>query len=94
MQIISHVCIQPSTAAGNAALLASAAAAPLLLRAGHAAIDQYLLPAGPTAANPPHAAAAVNSGDGQTVRRTPYRYIDPDADYASIVKNIATCVFR
>jgi len=28
------------------------AAAPLLLSAGHAAIDRYLLPAGSTAANP------------------------------------------
>jgi len=30
-----------------------------------AAIDQYLLPAGPTAANPPHA-AAVGKWDRQT----------------------------
>ena len=30
------------------------------------AIDQYLLPAGPTSANPPHAAAAVNTWDRQT----------------------------
>jgi len=30
-----------------------------------AAIDQYLLPAGPTAANPPHA-AAVGEWDRQT----------------------------
>jgi len=28
------------------------------LAAGRAAVDQYLLAAGPTAANPPHAAAA------------------------------------
>jgi len=41
-------------------LLAFAAAAPLLLGAGHAAVDRYLLPAASTAANPPHAAAAVN----------------------------------
>ena len=34
------------------------AAAPCCCGAGRAAIDQYLLPAGLTAANPPHAAAA------------------------------------
>jgi len=40
-----------------------------VLIAGRAAIDRYLLPAGPTAANPPHAAAAVDNWgqtDGQT----------------------------
>ena len=37
------------------------AAAPLLLGIGRAAIERYLLPAGPTAANPPDAAAAVDS---------------------------------
>jgi len=31
--------------------------APCCCGAGRAAIDRYLLPAGPTAANPPHAAA-------------------------------------
>jgi len=36
-----------------------ATAAPLLLGAGLAAIHRYLLPSGPTAANPPHAAATV-----------------------------------
>jgi len=50
------VCVQPSTAAGNETLLAfaadrHAAAAPLLLGAGRAAIERYLLPARPTAAN-------------------------------------------
>ena len=69
-------------------LLAFAAAAPLLLGAGHAAVDRYLLTAASTAANPPHAAAAVNVSSwdrqvvGQTDRRTPYRYIDPAAYYA------------
>jgi len=38
-----------------------AAVVPLLLGAGCAAIDRYPLPAGPTAANLPHAAAAVDS---------------------------------
>jgi len=41
-------------------------AAPLLLDAGRAAIDRYLLHAGPTAANPPHAAAAVDTWNRQT----------------------------
>jgi len=37
------------------------AAVPLLLGAGHAANDRYLLPAEPIlAANPPHAAAAFS----------------------------------
>jgi len=44
--------------AGNVTLLAfaavrRAAAAPLLLDAGRAAIDRYPLPAGPAAAKPP-----------------------------------------
>jgi len=51
-----QVCVQPPTSADNVALLALAAAyhaaAWLLLSAGHAAINQYFLPAGPTAANP------------------------------------------
>jgi len=38
----------------------------LLLRVVHAAIDRYLLAARPTAANPPHAVAAVDSWDRQT----------------------------
>jgi len=45
--------------AGNVTLLnlavdSCAAAAPLLLGGGRAAIDLYLLHAGPTSANPPH----------------------------------------
>jgi len=47
-------------------------AAPCCCGAGRAAIDRCLLLAGPTAANPPHAAAA-SEWDG----RTPYRYVDP-----------------
>ena len=46
--------------------------------AGRAVIDRYLLPAEPTAANPPRAAAAGEwDRDGQTDRRTLYRYMDP-----------------
>jgi len=71
------------TAAANVTLLAfaadrHAAAAPLVLSVDRAAIDRYLLlrPAGPTAANPPHAAAAVDSCDRQTGERPPYRNTD------------------
>jgi len=63
---IKQVGVQPPTAAVNAALLAfaaerRAAEAPLLPGASRAAVDRYLLPAGPTAANSPHAATAVDS---------------------------------
>jgi len=53
-------------AANRCAADRRAATAPLLLGAGLAEIDRYLLPAGPTAANPPHAAEAVDSWDRQT----------------------------
>ena len=43
-----------------------------LVVAGRAAVDRYLLPARPTAANPPHAAAA-----GKRDRQAPCHYIDP-----------------
>jgi len=36
-----------------------------------AAVDRYRLSAGPTAANPPHAPAAVDRRDRQTDGRTP-----------------------
>jgi len=37
------------------------------LQARRAAIDRFCLPAGPTAANPPHAVAAAQNGtEGQT----------------------------
>ena len=48
-------------------------------------VDRYVLPAGPTAANPLHAAAAVDRWDSETDGRTPYRYIDSAAYYASFV---------
>ena len=55
---------QPSAAPGNVTLLAFAAGrcAPCAVAAGcpPAAVDRYLLPAGPPAANPPHAATAVD----------------------------------
>jgi len=52
------------------ALLAFARSTPLLLTAGHALIDRYLVPAGPATANSPNAAAA-GKWDSQTDRRTP-----------------------
>jgi len=42
----------------------------LLLRAGRAAIDRYLLAAGPTAANPPQWRVAAAWWDGQTDSQT------------------------
>ena len=60
--ILNKSCVQLPTSAVNVALPAFAAArraaAPCCCGAGRAAIDQYLLPAGPTAASPPHTAAA------------------------------------
>ena len=69
-----HLCDQPHTAAVNVTELAFAAEC-------RAAAALLLLSAGPTAANPPHAAAAVSSWERQTDRRTgtPYRYVDPAA---------------
>ena len=49
---------------------------PCCCGARRAAIDRYVLPAEPTAANPLHAAAA-GEWDIQTDGRTRYRYIDP-----------------
>jgi len=54
----------------SSALSALRRAAPLLLTAGRAAIDRYLLPAGPTAANPPQRRARPDGTDGQTDRQT------------------------
>ena len=49
----------------------------LLLSASRAAIDRYLLAAGPTAANPPQRRAAGEWGDGRTDWRTLDSCIDP-----------------
>ena len=62
--------------------------------AGRAALDLYFPPAGPIAANPPHAAAAAQDGtnrqaDISTYGRTSCRYIDPACrTYASSVSNV------
>ena len=70
------VCVQLPTSAVNVALPAFAAArraaAPCCCGTGRAAVDRYRPPAGPTAANPPHASAAEES-DRRTDGRTPYR---------------------
>ena len=58
-----HLCDQPHTAAVNVTELAFAAEC-------RAAAALLLLSAGPTAANPPHAAAAVSSWERQTDRQT------------------------
>ena len=53
-----------------------------------AAIDRYRMPAGPTAANPPHAAAAVNICDRQTDGRTQDSFVDPAVHYLKVsIKN-------
>ena len=51
------------------------AAAPLLLHAGRAAIDRYLLPAGFTAANTP---LSIDGTDGRTDTRGPIYKISYD----------------
>jgi len=78
-----HVCVQLSTSAANVAL--PAIAARLML----AAVNRYLLAAGPTAANPQqqHAAAGWDRRtDRRTDGRTPDRCTDP-APHAGIVDN-------
>jgi len=60
-----QVCVQPRSSAVSTTLPAFTA----VRRAPALAIDQYLLPAGRSAANPPHA-AAVDRWDRQTDRRT------------------------
>jgi len=65
-----------------------AAVAPLLqARGARTAVDRYRMPAGRSAANTPHAAAAVDRWDRQTDGRTLNRLIDPAAYYASSVNN-------
>jgi len=70
-----QVSVQPPTAAVNVTLLAFAAERRAAGRPQPVAADRYLLPSGHQAANPPHAAAAVDT-DGQTDGRTPDRHID------------------
>ena len=65
------------TYANNVALPAFTRRAPLLLSAGHAAIDRYLLPAELTAANLQQRVCCCEPMLEQTDGRTPYHYIDP-----------------
>ena len=72
---MKQVRAQHHTSADNAALPTFArrdatAAARLLLTAGRAAIDRYLLPAGPIAANPPSGVRRMGQTDRQTDRQT------------------------
>jgi len=62
--IIKQVCVQLPTSVDNVALLAFAA------ERRATAIDRYLLPAVPAAANPPQRQAAVDRLDRQTDRQT------------------------
>jgi len=50
-----------------------------------AAVDRYCLPAGPTVANPPHAATAAQDGTDRQTDGHRIHYIDP----ASSVNNYA-----
>jgi len=74
----------------NTSLLAFAAERPEPVT-----VDRYLPPARPTAANSPYAAAATQDRidrqlGGLTDGRTPYRYIEPAAYYATSVNNKAS----
>jgi len=65
------------------------AAAPMLLGAGHAAIDRYFLPAGRTAENRRSGVRRTNDEtDRQTDGRTPDRYIGPAAAAAAEVRRV------
>jgi len=68
-----QVCIQLPASADNVTC------SHLLLSARCAAIDQHLLPTGPTAANPPQRRAAAERWEGRTDRQTDARqfHIDP-----------------
>jgi len=59
-----------------------------------AAVDRYVLPVGRSAANPPHAAAAVEQTDGRTDVRTPDRYVDPAAHTMRAVSIRCTTVYQ
>ena len=65
---IEQVCVQLPTYADNVTLLAFAAAE--RRAAVRRVIDRYLLPAGPTAANPPQRYAVVDRWDRQTGGQT------------------------
>ena len=63
--------------------------------AGLAEIDRYLLPAGPTAANPPHAAAAVDRWDRQTNGETDgHRIVTCTLQALSMANRVHTSTIR
>ena len=57
--------------------------------AGHAAIDQCLVPAGPTAANPPQWRVAAGGAD--TDRQTPDSCIEPASHSIRAVTSLMNC---
>jgi len=61
--LVNKSSVQRPTSADNVTLLAFAAERRAALRLAAAAIDRYLLPAEPTAANPPQRHAAVDRWD-------------------------------
>ena len=77
---------QLSPPAVNVALPAFAAAAPCCCGAGRAAIDWYRLPAGPTAANPQHA-AAVGEWDRQADKH-PMRAVPLGTNDKTLSRNL------
>ena len=84
-----QVSVQLPTPAVNVALPASAAtelraAAQCFCSAGRAAIKRYLLPAAPTAANPPHAAAA---GEQDSANNYSTEQVSRDYTYTAAQSN-------
>jgi len=92
-----QVSVQPPPMAVKVTLPAFPAERRRLLhsaRSAPAAIDQYILPARRSAANPPHAAAAVDrpeQTDGRTDGWTFDRYIDPAHAYYAGGVNKPNC---
>jgi len=71
-----QVCVQPPTYADKVALPSLVRRTPLLLSAGRAAIDRYLLPAEPTAANLQQWVCCCGPMMGQRHGGIPCRYTD------------------
>ena len=90
----SQVCVRLPTSAVNVTLLAYAAerrvVAPLLLTAGRAIIDRYLLPAGRKAANLQQRSVATGRVNDGTYRQTDARPLHRPctAYYADNVNNM------
>jgi len=80
--------VQLHASANNVTLLAFAADYRAAAPSPAVAVDRCRLAAGHTTASPTHTAAVVDRRDRQTDERTPYRYIQPVAYYASSVSKI------